>query len=104
MVGQSRQKGSIKSYKFASKVPYLTLPIALFIAAVVNTPRRERPWGIIIWIAQTFQISRPTVYAIGERVALQLQNSPQVVVELSAENRITITTERINRTMQIHGR
>src|SRR5512147_2617845 len=37
-----------------SKVPYLPLPIALFIAAVVNTPRQERPWGIITWTAETF--------------------------------------------------
>lgn len=84
--------------KFASKVPYLTLPIALFIAAVVNTPRRERPWGIITWTAETFNLSRPTVYAIGERVAHQLQavTEPEVVIP---ENAIRVTPDRMNRTI-----
>lgn len=84
--------------KFVSKVPYLTLPIALFIAAVVNTPRRERPWGIITWTAETFNISRPTVYAIGERVANQLQSvtEPEVV---TPENSILVTPDRMARTI-----
>lgn len=83
--------------EFVSKVPYLTLPIALFIAAVVNTPRRERPWGIITWTAETFHLSRPTVYAIGERVAHQVQRAGPA--EVIPENRIMVTPERISRTI-----
>lgn len=37
----------------------------LFIAAVTNLPKDQRPWGCITWVADVFATSRPTVYAIG---------------------------------------
>lgn len=87
--------------EFVSKVPYLTLPIALFIAAVVNTPRQERPWGIITWTAETFHLSRPTVYALGERVAQQVASLPQPE-GVSPENSLVVTPERLSRTILTH--
>ena len=51
-----------------SKVPHLSMSDELFIAAVAATPRPQRPWGAMSWLAEVFDISRPTVYALGERI------------------------------------
>jgi len=48
----------------------------LFIGAVVNVPRAQRPWGVITWLGTVFRVSRPTLYAIGERCAAGLQAPP----------------------------
>ena len=50
-----------------SKIPHLSLADELFVAAVANIPRPARPWGAITWLADVFQISRPTIYALGRR-------------------------------------
>jgi hypothetical protein len=52
-----------------SKLPHLGMADQLFVAAVANTPRPARDWGAITWVANVFQISRPTVYALGKRAA-----------------------------------
>ena len=49
------------------KRPDITLCDRLFISAVVNIPRPQRPWGAITWLAGVYRISRETVYTIGER-------------------------------------
>lgn len=59
-----------------SRVPHLTAADQLFIAAVANIPRPIRPWGAITWMANVFQTTRPTIYAIGERAAAGLVPSP----------------------------
>jgi hypothetical protein len=56
-----------------SKVPHLSLSDELFIAAVATTEREHRPWGVISWLADVFNISRLTVYALGERVVERLR-------------------------------
>ncbi|MBN1430540.1 MAG: hypothetical protein JXB07_19370 [Anaerolineae bacterium] len=58
-----------------SKVTHLSLAEELFIAAVAATKREHRPWGIISWVAEVFGVSRPTVYALGERVQVLLASS-----------------------------
>lgn len=45
----------------------LGLSDRLFIGAVVNLPKAQRPWGSVTWLADVFGTTRPTVYAIGER-------------------------------------
>ena len=45
----------------------LGLSDRMFISAVVNLPPEQRPWGSITWMADIFDTSRPTIYAIGER-------------------------------------
>lgn len=54
----------------------LTLADRLFMAAVVNLPPERRPWGSITWLADVFDTSRPTVYAIGERGRAGMQALP----------------------------
>ena len=46
----------------------ITLTDRAFIAAVVNLPREQRPWGIITWLADVYHTSRETLYTIGGRV------------------------------------
>ena len=48
----------------------------LFIGAVVNLPRETRGWGAIQWLEDVFEISRPTLYAIGERTKAGLLTPP----------------------------
>lgn len=45
----------------------LSLSDRLFIGAVVNLPKEQRPWGSLTWLANVFATSRTTIYAIGER-------------------------------------
>jgi len=79
----------------------------LFIGAVANTPREQRSWGIMNWLAETFQVSRPTLYAIGERTKSGLLSAPSqaraALPEASAtggkEKRITVTPNRVKRTV-----
>ena len=59
-----------------SRLSHLTVAGQLFIAAVANILRPERPWGAITWLAETFNISRPTVYALGERARQGLLPDP----------------------------
>jgi len=44
----------------------LGLSERLFIGAMLSIPKDQRPWGSMNWLAETMQVSRPTLYAIGE--------------------------------------
>lgn len=81
----------------------------LFIGAVVNLPKDQRPWGIIRWLEDTFNTSRPTLYAIGERTKSGLLSSPlaqpmittNTLPEAVSSNdgkTITVTSNRVKRT------
>ena len=82
----------------------------LFIAAVVNIPKDQRPWGCITWMADVFATSRPTVYAIGERARGAMTAQPsgrppqsamptEVTVPPKAPSEITVTPNRLARTV-----
>jgi hypothetical protein len=87
----------------------LSLADRLFIAAVVNLPPERRPWGSITWLADVFNTSRPTVYAIGERGRSGMQTSLSrrpCVPALPAQTRpvaaypvVQVTPNRIQRTI-----
>jgi len=91
-----------------SRVPHLTIADRLFIAAVANIPRPIRPWGAITWLADVFQTTRPTVYALGERAATGLTPSlggrpatvqPAAIPEATTrDDMVTVTPNRIART------
>lgn len=49
------------------KRPDLGVSERLFIGAVVNLPKDQREWGVIQWLADVYQTSRPTLYAIGTK-------------------------------------
>ena len=53
------------AYHSGRKRPDLELSDRLFIGGVVNLPKGKREWGVIQWLADVYQTSRPTLYAIG---------------------------------------
>ena len=66
LIWQMQPGGCTHSYRW--KRGDITLTDRAFIAAVVNLPREQRPWGIITWLADVYQTSRETLYTIGGRV------------------------------------
>ena len=92
-----------------SKVPHLSISDQLFVAAIANIPRPSRPWGAITWLSDVFDISRPTVYALGKRVAEGLEcsldgqsattESKLVTSEMKTMEMIAVTPNRVARTV-----
>jgi len=83
----------------------LGLSDRLFIGAVVNLPKDRRRWGMINWLGDVFQVSRPTLYTIAERAKYSLQrvpNLPRVVIPTTQasddKKTIAITPNRMKRT------
>lgn len=89
----------------ASKMPHVSLSEALFIGAVSALPGEQRPWGAITWLSEVFDISRVSVYALGERLKEQFGGSKARVavvkqpVAVAGEPRIVVTEKRIARTV-----
>jgi hypothetical protein len=81
----------------------LGLSDRMFISAVVNMPPEQRPWGSITWIAEVFNTSRPTVYAIGERGREGLQakalGQTSVASRVDPSPTVPVTPNRIKRTI-----
>jgi hypothetical protein len=79
----------------------------LFIGAVLNLPKASRQWGIVSWLAETMQVSRPTLYTIGNWTKDGLWEAPDVRVNLAKDiletaasdgkKRILVTPNRIKR-------
>jgi len=93
-----------------SKRPDLNVADRLFIAAVVNLPQDQRPWGSITWMADVFATSRPTIYAIGDRARDAITAPPsgrppqtatraREAVTIKQPSEITITPNRLARTV-----
>ena len=89
----------------------ITLTDRAFIAAVVNLPRGQRPWGIIVWLADVYHTSRETLYTIGRRVREALlcpeqaprsqerQTASVSTCSVSAEMVVPVTDNRLKRTI-----
>ena len=60
--------------ELAQKMPHLSLSAILFIAAVVNI--EDRRYGVITRLANFYQISRVSVYALSRRVLARLSPGP----------------------------
>jgi hypothetical protein len=82
----------------------------LFIGAVVNLPKAQRPWGCLTWLGDVFATSRPTLYAIGRRTrkglaALPTGRPARSVIPVEAESPaasppvIPVTPHRLARTI-----
>jgi hypothetical protein len=93
------------------KRPDITLSDRAFIAAVINLPHEQRPWGAITWLAEVYQTSRETLYTIGKQVrrALLFPSQKRERSEalplllpascLSKGRTITVTDNRVKRTL-----
>jgi hypothetical protein len=89
------------------KRPDLGLSDRLFIGGVINLPKGKREWGVIQWLADVYQTSRPTLYAIGARTKAGLLPPPHPaevsviqpnVGEPGAAKTVTVTRNRMIRT------
>ena len=104
MIVSTVQRGSL-----TPKLPHVTDSEALFLAGLVRIPRESRPHGIITWASEAFQVSRTSIYALGERIDAKLFGEPSPGQEtklnpsrselLNAEKIIEVTRERLNRTI-----
>ena len=89
------------------KLPHLSESDALFLGALVRMPRDSRPHGIITWASAAFNLSRKSIYALGERIGRRVcgcgegkamaQASPSRAECLKAESVVVVTRERLNR-------
>lgn len=88
------------------KLPHLTESDTLFLGALVRMPRESRPHGIITWASEAFQLSRKSIYAVGERLGKRLFGSDEgeresVAVPSRAEclkpKQVEVTRERLDR-------
>ena len=81
----------------------LGLSDRMFISAVVNLPVEQRPWGSITWMADVFDTSRPTIYAIGERgrIGMKAKTTGQRSVESRVDRgqMVAVTPNRIKRSI-----
>ena len=89
------------------KRPDIGLSERLFIAAVLNLPKERRCWGIVTWLSGLMNVSRPTLYAIGDwaRSTLLPGSVPPMTTagcdpaaEISSDQLISVTPQRIKRT------
>ena len=89
------------------KRPDLGLSERLFIGALLNIPKEQRPWGIVSQMADMLRVSRPTLYTIGEWTKAGLL--PPIQPKISADKArkpavsddqktITVTSNRVKRT------
>lgn len=69
-----RASRSPLSAELASKMPHLDVSSILLIAAIVHLP--DRPYGTITRLADAYNISRVSVYALEERVISRLAQQP----------------------------
>jgi hypothetical protein len=91
------------------KRPDLGLSDRLFIGGVMNLPQGKREWGMIQWLADVYQTSRPTLYAIGARTQAGLLPPPGHPTEVGvikpdmgkqdAAKTVTVTRNRMIRTI-----
>jgi hypothetical protein len=91
------------------KRPDIGLSDRLFIGAVVNLPKEQRAWGTVQWLADIYQTSRPTLYAIGERTKDALLSgrkppasaapAPTEVKRDASKKCVSVTRNRIARTV-----
>ena len=94
-------------YQPGWKRPDLGLSDRLFIGGVVNLPKGKREWGMIQWLADVYQTSRPTLYAIGARTKAGLLPPPDLgegsiiqpkVGDPGVAKTVTVTRNRMIRT------
>jgi hypothetical protein len=93
--------GGAKASELAPKLPHLGLSDILFLTTVLSIPGRDRPWGIVTWLAEQFGVSRPGLYALAERVQARLSGSVEVprLNEGEEKAKLEVTRSRLGRTV-----
>lgn len=92
--------GGTYNHDLAPKLPHLGLSDILFMTTIMSLPREQRPWGIATWMSQVFALSRPSLYALAERVEQRLSPTIEPLSLLAPENEAPIVTAtRLARTV-----
>jgi len=94
--------GGEKACELAPKLPHLGLTDILFMSTIMNLPRNQRPWGIVTWMSHVFLLSRPSLYALTERVSQRLLpevESPALPSPKKQSPTTEITPDRMARTV-----
>ncbi|MBE2235300.1 MAG: hypothetical protein IAE85_17530, partial [Anaerolinea sp.] len=87
----------------APKLPHLGLADVLFIGAVMAVPRHRRPWGAVTWLADTFGLSRVSIYALRDRLQKRLLATTRPTALLTAQRKcesghsVSVTNNRLAR-------
>lgn len=90
--------------ELAPKLPHLGLADVLFMTTVMSLSRAERPWGIVSWMAEVFALSRPSLYALTQRVQERLLPAQRAAALLgsglsTANSRVELSPNRLARTV-----
>lgn len=86
----------------APKLPHLGMADILFMSSVMALPREGRPWGIVTWLSDVFQLSRPALYALKERVTSRLSEPETEALpdaQTGAVSQVEVTQARLKRTV-----
>ena len=86
----------------APKLNHLGIADLLFMSSIMLVPRDRRPWGIATWLADVFDISRPTLYSIPKRVMERLTGARPVALpdkQVKAVHQIEVNATRLQRTV-----
>lgn len=88
--------------ELAPKLPHLGLADVLFMTLVMLLPRERRPWGMVTWMAITFGLSRPGLYALTRRTQERLMRPEATLLaalpDKQREGAIVVSPERLVRT------
>ena len=94
--------GGKYAHDLAPKLPHLGLADILFMTTVMSLPREQRPWGIVIWMANVFSLSRPGLYDLTKRVRQRLSPTTEPIALPAPETptaTVSITPTRLARTV-----
>ena len=87
------------AHDLTPKLPHLGLADILFMATIMSLPRKQRPWGIATWMSHVFALSRPTLYALTERVQQRLLSTTESPAPKKQEATVRLTPNRMARTV-----
>jgi hypothetical protein len=74
----------------------------LFMGSIMMLPRERRPWGIVTWLSEVFQISRPSLYNLTERLVSRLITASAKALpdaDAAVDTLLKVTEERLKRTV-----
>lgn len=94
--------GGCDGSALAPKLTHLGIADLLFMSSIMLAPRDRRPWGIATWLADVFDISRPTLYSLPKRVMERLLAAPPVALpdqQVKAVHQIEVNATRLQRTI-----
>lgn len=94
--------GGTCAHNLTPKLPHLGLADILFMTTIMSLPRKERPWGIATWMADTFVLSRTGLYDLTTRVRQRLLSTAEPYALLEPKKQaatVAITPTRLARTV-----